>query len=89
MNAPNTIAAVIAGDNELLKINHYLDMKYPNGIGMPESYTVEVDGVAPPYSYEITIKAYNCLNRASSALKGEFKTEGFCEIITQAEASAK
>ena len=64
-------------------------MKYPNGIGMPESYTVEVDGVAPPYSYEITIKAYNCLNRASSALKGEFKTEGFCEIITQAEASAK
>ena len=66
-----------------------LYMKYPNGIGMPESYTVEVDGVAPPYSYEITIKAYNCLNRASSALKGEFKTEGFCEIITQAEASAK
>lgn len=28
MNAPNTIAAVIAGDNELLKINHYLDSKF-------------------------------------------------------------
>jgi len=28
MNTPNTIAAVIAGDNELLKINHYLDSKF-------------------------------------------------------------
>ena len=28
MNTPNTIAAVIAGDNELMKINHYLDSKF-------------------------------------------------------------
>lgn len=56
-------------------------MKYPNGIGMPDSYTVTVDGVASPYAYKVTVKAYNCLSRVSSPLKGELKTPGYDEIL--------
>lgn len=65
-----------------------LYMKHPNGEGMPESYTVTVNGVAPPYSYDVTVKAYNCVEKISSALKGEFKTEDFNEILSSAESSA-
>ena len=65
-----------------------LYMKYPNGIGMPESYTVTVDGVASPYSYTVTVKAYNCLGRVSSTLKGELKTDGYNTILGIKEENA-
>ena len=63
-------------------------MKYPNGIGMPESYSVTVDGVASPYSYTVTVKAYNCLGRVSSTLKGELKTDGYNTILGIKEENA-
>lgn len=65
-----------------------LYMKYPNGIGMPESYTVTVDGVASPYSYKVVVKAYNCLGRATSTLKGELKSEDYNKILGLKEENA-
>lgn len=65
-----------------------LYMKYPNGEGMPDKYTVTVNGVAPPYSYDVTVKAYNCVDKISSALRGVLKTEDFNEILSSAESSA-
>lgn len=55
-------------------------MKYPNGVNMPESYTVTVDGVATPYLYSISVKAYNSRNKASAALKGQLKSDGFSDV---------
>ncbi len=55
-------------------------MKHPNNKNMPESYTVTVDGVAKPYLYSVSIKAYNCREKASAALEGQLKSEGFSDV---------
>lgn len=60
-------------------------MKYPNNENMPESYTVYVDGVATPYSYNVSVKAYNSRNRNSAALEGQLKSDGFADVERETE----
>ena len=70
-----------SGVNESITKNiSSMYMKYPNNENMPESYTVYVDGVATPYSYNVSIKAYNSRNRNSAALEGQLKSDGFADV---------
>ena len=56
-------------------------MKYPNQENMPTSYSITVDGVAAPNSYTVTVKAYNCMNKASQSLTQTYTSEGFTDVL--------
>lgn len=56
-------------------------VKHPDGKGLPEVYTVEIPGVAPPYSYKVTVRAYACSGKASANLVAEVISEKYVDII--------
>ena len=66
--------------SETMTISSLL-VKHPDGVGLPEIYTVEVPGVAPPYSFKVTVRAYTCAGKSSAVLKGEFVSEKYVDII--------
>ena len=79
------ISAVIkdgGGNQHTVKMNvSSLLVKHPDGKGLPEVYTVEIPGVAPPYSYKVTIKAFSCSGKSSESLIGEVISEKYVDII--------
>ena len=66
---------------ETTKTISSLYMKYPNQENMPTSYSITVDGVAAPNSYTVTVKAYNCMNKASQSLTQTYTSEGFTDVL--------